>query len=298
MNLIDFLKKPRTYKDIKDKFGYTKKTIKKKLKELRSKGIIIESYLDENYVPHFYINRFPNMDNNYQYNIGDGEYVIGLVSDTHIGDKHFDLESLLKAYSIFEREGVSKIFHMGDLITGINVYQGQFNDLNLHTLDEQIDFVIENYPRISGVKTEFILGNHDLKALKQNGIDIGKIIAKERDDMVYLGQVSAKIDYGGVKFELCHYEGSTPYALSYRCQKYLRDIPANKIPDILCLGHMHSIVYAYIQGVHSFECGTFQGPNNYTKKKGLHTDIACWLLKLGIEDGKIKYLKPEILLFE
>jgi len=85
---------------------------------------------------------------------------------------------------------------------------------------------------------------------------------------------------------------------SYRAQKYLRELKPIDFPDILCLGHAHSLMYMVVQGVHVFECGAWQGENTFTKHRGLETNIAGWIVKYSINNGKLSSLSPELKLYE
>ena len=301
LNLEDVLRKePLSYNQIKQKTGLTKKAFKQKLSELKEQGVPISYYVDENnYTTYFYIDKNPQpIQQVYDLGLRDGNYKFLAISDTHMGDKQFRLDALNSAFDRAEDEGVQYITHTGDLTAGIQVYSGQHSDLKYHTLDDQIDFVVDNFPSIEGVQTKIIGGNHDYDGLKRMGIDIMRIIDSKRPDIDFLGWTDAKLDIGnGVIAELVHYKGSMAWSLGYRAQKFLRDLNPNQMPDILLLGHKHVTMYAYIQGVHSFECGTFQGETNFTKERGLHSKIACWIIEYDIENGKLNKIKPELLLF-
>ena len=50
------------------------------------------------------------------------------------------------------------------------------------------------FPRVEGITTYFITGEHDLSFLKtKEKIDIGTVIASKREDMIYLGPKRRKI---------------------------------------------------------------------------------------------------------
>ena len=52
-------------------------------------------------------------------------------------------------------------------------------------VDEQAEYIIENYPKREEITTDFIIGNHDNTAIINGGANIGKMIAREREDMNY-----------------------------------------------------------------------------------------------------------------
>ena len=70
-----------------------------------------------------------------------------------------------------------------------------------------------------------------------------KSIAKERDDIKYLGADAADMKIGKLKIRLYHGVGGLAYAKSYKLQKYLDAIPIEERPDILQTGHIHQSFY-------------------------------------------------------
>ena len=83
--------------------------------------------------------------------------------------------------------------------------------------DEQAGYVIEMYPKISGITTEFIQGSHDETHKINGGATLGRMIALERKDMSYLGQDHADIDVNGVRVRLRHPGGGVS---KYRSDRY------------------------------------------------------------------------------
>jgi predicted phosphodiesterase len=134
------------------------------------------------------------------------------------------------------------------------------------------------------MKTIFIMGNHEEHVLKTAGVDMDDLIARQRDDMVYMGRMMASVRLGGLDFMLSHYTGSNAYSLSYRAQKFLRE--KKYTPDFALLGHKHSIMYAKIGTTHAFECGTFQRANDFTLSNNFDEQIAGWMIHIKkLQDG-------------
>lgn len=294
--LEDLLKKekPVSYSDIKTYVGFNKKTAEKELNDLKEKGYNIGSYLDNNYNVFFYLEK--NKVNVYDTGLKNTNGIVSICSDLHYGDRQCREDSINKYFDMCQDRGAQAVLDAGDLTTGVSVYRGQHSDLKLHTIDEQIDYVIENLPVLSGVKHYVVAGNHDLDSLKNCGVNPISIIARSRKDIENVGDVVGKVIIGGLEWELNHYQGSTPYSLSYRAQKYIRNLNPKQMPNVEIMGHMHSCLYAVIQNVHCFEAMTFQDETNFTKSKGLQSVIGGWILEYNIIDGVLK-LKPECITF-
>jgi len=170
----------------------------------------------------------------------------GSVSDTHLGSMYENLTLLNSAYDVFEREGITKVFHTGDLTDGENMYRGQVYELHIHGCDAQRDYCIQQYPRRAGIDTEYIIGNHDGAFWKNAGVDVGLQIGDSRADMHYLGMdeadVTLKCDTGEITLRLLHPRKGTSYALSYQCQKYIESLTGGHKPNMLCFVAGTSIV--------------------------------------------------------
>lgn len=288
---------PLNFRDIWKELKIKKSEAVQYMDELKNEGLQVESYLDENYQPNFYIHKGTKPTQTLELLLRDGEHLMGLTSDIHVGDAAFREASFNDFYDNCDDEGVEFILCAGDIITGIDVYRSQHADLNIHTKWKQMQYVIDNLPSLVKGETYFITGNHDLKNLAK-GFDPGIRINDKKKGWTYLGQYLADIKIaGGLTARLNHLSGH-PYSRSYRAQKYLRELKPVDMPDILCLGHAHTIMYMIMQGVHVFECGTFQGENTYTKHHGLENSIGAWIVKYVIKNGKLESLTPELKMYD
>ena len=78
-----------------------------------------------------------------------------------------------------------------------------------------------------------------LRHIKNGGIDIGRIIARERQDMTYLGQSNAKINLTPkCVLEINHPLDGASYAIS-SLQKLIDSMSGGDKPNILINGHHH-----------------------------------------------------------
>ena len=225
LSLEKVLKKgPAGFNYIKQQTGLTRTDAIKEIKKLKKNGVHVENYLNAKYNPQFYINTNPtNIVNNVDLGLKEGNYTIGFESDLHMGDKAFREDAHNKAYDQYEDAGVIAVLDAGDLTTGVNVYRGQQAELSYHTLDDQIQYVIDSHPSISGVKKHVIGGNHDYDSLKSCGINPLTVIQSKREDIEFIGWSDAKINIGGgVTFELCHYKGSMAWCVDKETEVFTK----------------------------------------------------------------------------
>jgi hypothetical protein len=283
------------YDAFNEKYSFDKKQVKEFYEDLKGKGYNIQRGMFEGEVK-YWIDNAPKGETLYvpKEQVAK-EFSLGLMADPHLCDKACRLDALNSYYDIIQSRKIKYVLCAGDIFAGINVYPGQSNDLICWGLEEQLKYVIENYPKRKGVITETIGGNHDYSFTKTAGVDPLRLLANERDDIKYFGMYNCMINLGGIEIELEHLKKNPPYAVSYPGQKYV-ERRAHK-PNILLLGHRHTTMYLYYAGVHIFEGGTFQGSNTLSKELGFNEFIAGWIVNITQEDGVIKKIVPELVSF-
>ena len=217
-----------------------------------------------------------------------------LISDTHLASKYDRLDILRYLYDKAENNNVKYVLHSGDFTDGRSTRPEQVFELREPSYEGQVQYCVEKYPEFSG-KTYVIQGNHDDWWYKSAGSEIVKSIAKERDDIVYLGADVADMKIGKLKIRLFHGSGGSAYARSYKMQKYLDSIPLKERPHILQTGHIHQSFYMKQDGTHCFQTSCLEDQTPYCRSKGLANDKSCWWLDIAFDDkGNIYQIKPEL----
>ena len=226
----------------------------------------------------------------------EGEVVrFGVVSDTHMGSTKERVEEVHEAYAVFKREGIRVVYHAGDLVCGVKVYRGQENETKVWGMTAQADHFIEKFPKIEGITTYFILGNHDLSFLKEAGADVGHYIADRRPDLVYLDQIQATIEIApNIKVMLWHPAGGgASYALSYKGQRMINSLEGGSKPNILISGHYHVSFYMNYRNINFLQTGCFEYQTLFLKALGLMPSCSCWLVTARVNGDSIVRFQPE-----
>jgi predicted phosphodiesterase len=227
----------------------------------------------------------------------DGQQTLrfGVVSDTHLGSTHQQLSFLQEAYQRFKAHGITTVYHPGDISEGSGMRKGQEFEIFVHGADAQVRYIAENYPRVPGITTKFITGNHDLSQLKNAGHDIGYALAEKRDDLEYLGQERARIQLTpNCIFEMVHPRDGASYAISYSTQKFIDAMSGGEKPNILFIGHHHKALYLFYRNIHAFEAGCLQAQTGFMRGKRLSAHVGYWILEVDVnKDGSITRLKQE-----
>lgn len=224
------------------------------------------------------------------------QFTFGLVSDTHLGSKFEAIDQLHTFYEICKKRRVDFMLHSGDLVDGsASMHKGFLYDLHKLGADDQINYVIDSYPN-NGLKTYYILGNHDYSHEKANGTNIAKPITSKREDLIYLGDVEADLNINGIKIRLYH-AGSNAYAISYPMQKYINSIQGGAKPNIICAGHLHSSYYLPYRNIHAIGAGCFEWQTSWMRSKGMQAVVGGWIVTVRHHKGEVQSISTEFVQF-
>lgn len=289
------------------------KSIRKRLCDLRNDGYIeyadglegsycLSNKLDvdkikaENQLLKEQIAFLSKRDSVTNYNFDGSTVRFGVISDTHLGSIKENLALLKSAYTIFEREGIDKVYHAGDISDGENVYKGHIHEIKIHGFDAQLDYIINEYP-VSNVTTVFITGNHDESFWKSSGADIGKYISTYRPDMKYIGMVEADINLcslsGNIKLRLWHPSLGTAYAISYQAQKYIESLSGGSKPHILIVGNFHKAMWLFYRNIHSIEGACMQFQTRWMRSKRISAMLGFYIVTATIDENGVVNITPK-----
>lgn len=222
-----------------------------------------------------------------------------ILGDTHIGSLYFS-EAALHAFADHcKREGVTAIYHAGDVIDGHRVYRGQEFELRDLGLEAQLDRLEKVWP--TGFKTHFITGNHDASFKALAGVSVGTLIEQRRDDMIFLGEDQAQVQFqtpsGQYTLGLLHPGGGSSYALSYRPQKIIDALEGGAKPNMLVIGHHHKAEFlpAY-RNVAAIQAGTTQRQTPFMARGGLAAHVGGWIVDVWVGDLHNR-IRPEFVAF-
>lgn len=225
----------------------------------------------------------------------------GVISDTHLCSKHERLEELHMAYRILEDEGITTVYHPGDLVCGSGIFPGQVNEITEHTYEDQVAYAVANYPRSTTVHTHIIAGNHDVEG------DFGRIGANpviafcnQRDDVTYAGDYDATFELEqGTRINLLHPKGGVSYAASYKLQKFAESFEIGTKPNLMLVGHYHRRLAFEARGIQMLLAGCFESGGNFGKRLGLtEPAVGFHIVRMRVaDDGSIVRFNPEWLRF-
>jgi len=218
----------------------------------------------------------------------------GVVSDTHLCSRYQQLSALWDFYRLCKRRKIEVVFHCGDLTDGEKIYRGHEYELFVHGADGQTDYTVAHYPRIEGIRTEVIAGNHDCSFLATAGYNVAAAICRQREDMTYLGDYLAFVDVENIRIALMHGHGGVAYARSYKVQRICEQLSPEHKPNLLLLGHFHvpNITPGY-RNIEAVQMSCFQAQTPYEATRGLMPWIAGLIVELRTDEGGLAAITYE-----
>lgn len=210
--------------------------------------------------------------------------VFWAIWDTHFWSKACNYEWVNRFYDEMEKRWVKTVLHAGDIVDWYWVYKWHTFELAKLSMDDQIQDVVQNYPKKEWIDTYYILGNHDEAWLKLVGYDISKTIDLLRKDMHSLGWYNARIKIDWVDIELHHWGGGNAYSVSYKPQKYLENVNPKDQPNVYLLWHFHTAMYMFYRKIHAFMVGSFQNETLLSKRFKLGNTQWWWVVDVMLDD--------------
>lgn len=294
--VMSLLKKGTTFEEIEKETQLSLDGIVSFIKSLKSKGYNILYNNEEvqlssiclptnNIVPHHW----------------DGSKTIkfGLLGDTHINSKYTQLTHLHALYDIYAQEGITDVYHTGDIDEGEEMRLGHKYECYTQGADCHVEEIVRVYPKRKNMITHLIIGNHDASLIKRAGMDIGIAIARERADMNYLGAMNAMVYLtDNCELELRHPGGGTAYAISYKTQKMIEAMGADEKPKIFAFGHFHKSEYLLYRNVHAIQTGTLQSQTPFMREHASSATMGGWIIEIEVDaHGTIERFRCEFIPF-
>lgn len=238
---------------------------------------------------------------------GAAETVFGAVGDGHLCNKHSRLDVHEAAYTEFERSGIERVFHTGNMVDG----EMRFNKMELIVrpgIQAQVDYAIDKYPQRKGITTYFIDGDdHEGWYFQREGIQFGALLQHEaekqgRSDLKYLGYGECDVKFerpGGFAVgRVVHPGGGSSYALSYTSQKRVESYQGGEKPQFELAGHYHKFCLCYPREVWCLDTACMCDQTMFMRKKKLAAHVGFSKVRISqSEDGAITRFAPEFFPF-
>ena len=289
----EFTRKERTCDEVCSHFGLNILEFGCIINRLKQTGInILVSGFGEDATILNLDERNLNGDNIYTIDIGDErEFNALVISDPRLGSRYQQLSRLNFSYLEAYRNGFDKAILLGDITEGLYSLKNQYHDtLFLDTTEKQVEYVINNYPYIEGMKTYFITGDQDMTHTAKNGINIGRLISLERDDMVYLGDMRCTLNVKKMKILAQHLKigkFDRSKTISLKPQDAIYAMRSEEDADIILDGHLLSSEQLTERGMREIAVPSLVATTPRIRKSAIPHNVGFVLLRTNLtKDGK------------
>lgn len=238
-----------------------------------------------------------------------GKFKVGLISDNQLSNMTSRLDVLHAAYDRYEAEGITDVYHAGNVIDGYC----RFNVFEIvaesgPSLEAQCRYAAAKYPKKKSITTHFITGEcHEGWYAKTAGFNVGLYMENAfkrfgREDLSYIGHLEAdvaiKIGKGpGAIMRLVHPLGGTAYAVSYKTQKWAEALQGGEKPQMVLMGHYHKAGYFIDREVHCVLAGTTSDQSSFMRSHLIPAHVGFWVAELGVRGAVIDSLSVEFTRF-
>ena len=223
----------------------------------------------------------------------NSHWKIGLVSDTHISSTSERLDLLNLAYDCFADEGITSVYHCGNMIDGCKVGVNN-HEVNFSGVTDQTMHMIDSYPYREGITTYYIDGLcHEGWYRKASGLHWGpysQLMARDmgRYDLEYLGFLKADIELqapmGYATVRLYHPGGGSTITISHKPQRIVQSIKPGGLPDVLLIGHYHKAYSICIDEVWVVGAGCIQNQTEWMEQNGIYPQLGFTILDIRLSD--------------
>ena len=231
-------------------------------------------------------------DLSYEISDNDENIKMMFISDTRLGSIYEQITILNDLYVKAKQMGVKYVFLTGDVVEGLYSGSKSIYNTTLHKngFTDQAEYVSNMFPRVEGITTYFVTGEHDLSFLKtKEKVDIGTLIANKREDMIYLGPRRKKVTFinddhkgSNVSIYLQHAKGNVPYTISYKPQQKISSLRNEDKTDILVTSHFGACDSFLRRGVRSYQVPTLVATTDEMKDAStpVYNTIGAWMVNI------------------
>ena len=234
--ILQLMKEGHSLNQIREILTLSDKMFLSALKEIRSNyHNFTKKYVDDGTV--FYLPETPKLilpPNKIELVSTKDTFRAIFISDLHCGNKRQRLDLLHVVYEYAIKNNIFVIINTGDVLE--NIYSIPPSELKQKTVEGQMNSLIRNHPYAPNIINLILYGNHDYKALTDQGIDVASIIEQERYDLVSLGYGEAFIKTKKDEIGLQHNIGPGRHT----------SLPEG--PRVIFKGHSHKMKYNLKKG--------------------------------------------------
>lgn len=185
--ILDMVKQKKSIEEISNAVNLSYKQIYNRVSSLEDHGYIAKRIYNSNG------NLTYTLNNDNCYHLNDSFELFNtnkklkmiVISDLHIGNIDSDEEALDTIYNYCIKNGIHIIINCGDILDGTFTASRCFLPA-----EEQVEYLIKNYPFDKSIFTLYTLGDHDTSLYTEKRISLISAIKRRRHDICSLSPYS------------------------------------------------------------------------------------------------------------
>ena len=224
------------------------------------------------------------------------------ISDTHLCNESQQLHMINKIFLDAYSKGFRDFLHFGDLS------DGDYKDRPSHRYElfrlgaqRQANYIADVWPRLPGVRTILISGNHDGTHMANGGVDVCQMVADKRPDILYIGSEQAYYHPEACPLlteEMFHSGGGNSTSLSYKLQKYIEKMEPGIKPNLLGEGHFHQSEFLSFRNVIAFLVPCMCAKSPFAVRQALENTMGAYYIDAYVnKQGEVEMCQFEEIRF-
>jgi predicted phosphodiesterase len=266
-DLDDTLKASRSQKQVRE-------DLKDSIAEVEQAGYVVQRPLPKDVSAH-------TLD--LEHITGKDRLKLAVVSCTHLGSKYQQITALRDFCTYAAKVAkVDAFVHGGDFGDGPTSRHKNPTEVFKHDYGAARDYLVETLPD-TGKPWYVISGNHDDWWLIDGGPDMIADVCDKRDDMTYLGRSLGYLTFKNTVIEVIHMDSGSAYAYSWKMQKHVESLSAERKPDVCLLGNFHKFCALMYRGVLGIQLPSFQRQTGWMAGKSLVSEVGGVIVEIGLQ---------------
>ncbi len=180
--LLNLIKAGKSNEEICNELCITKRELKNRIQSIKNEGFNITKVYNYSGNQNYYFNKeYLEREQIIKINndLNRKNFRAVAIADTHIGHNKYNMKYLYLIYDYCIKQNINIVYHCGDLLQG--------DKQCIITPQEQLEEVVEKYPKEKSILTFLAFGNHEESFLEEYGINLKAVIERYRDDIIPLG---------------------------------------------------------------------------------------------------------------
>lgn len=220
-----------------EKLQISKKQLNWRIRSLKYDGYNLKRKFFHDGAQSYFIDYSFLDDDIYTIELDNNLFKAMLIADTHFGHEKDNMDYIKYIYEYCSNNNIHIILHSGDLL------QGNIKPYRLKP-EEQIEYILSNYPYDDNIINFVSPGNHDNTFAKDYGLNLKSIIENNRSDIVMLHPIEAAINVRNNYIFMSHERSFTnPYGLRIGGHSHFYKFVPNTTCPMIIVPTLSDVLY-------------------------------------------------------